>query len=144
MISDLKQLFSEWITAVVVAVNTIRARLAPQRRGLVTAHDDGTFQARLIAGRKELAKTAEVSFRLHNGRPEPALPDNWHAALRGSRMEVLLRPGRVLFRVPDFPRQAADFLDGMIRAQIDRVRTSPAAAGAFGVGSSSPITNRGP
>jgi len=103
MISDLKQLFSEWITAVVVAVNTIRARLAPQRRVLVTEHDDGTFQARLIAGRKELAKTAEVSFRLHNGRPEPALPDNWHAALRGSRMEVLLDPVACCFACSTFP-----------------------------------------
>ena len=141
MMADLKQLFSEWIAAVVVAVNMIRARLAPQRRVLITEHDGGMFQASLIAGKEELAKTAEVSFRLHNGRPEPALPENWHAALRGSRVEVLLRPGRVLFRVLDFPRQAADFLDGMIRAQIDRVTPWTAADAVFGVSSSAPITN---
>src|ERR1700677_1350475 len=121
MMSDLKQLFAEWIATVVAAVNAIRARLAPQRRVLITERDDGTFQARLIAGKKELAKTTEVSFRLHNGRPDPALPVDWHPTLRDRRMEVLLRPDRVLFRVLDFPRQATDFLDGMIRAQIDRV-----------------------
>jgi general secretion pathway protein L len=141
MISDLKQLFSEWITTVVVAVNAIRARLVPQQRVLITEHDDGTFQARLIAGKKELAKTSEVTFRLHNGRTDPALPVNWHAALRGSRVELLLRPGHVLFRVLDFPRQAADFLDGMIRAQIDRVTPWTAADAVFGVSSSAPISN---
>src|SRR3984885_13490039 len=133
MMADLKQLFSEWIAAVVVAVNMIRARLAPQRRVLLTAHDDGMFPEGPIAGKEERAKTAEVSFRLHNGRPEPALPENWHAALRGSRVEVLLRPGRVLFRVLDFPRQAADFLDGLSRAQIDwGTRWTGADAGVGG------------
>jgi general secretion pathway protein L len=141
MISDLKQLFSEWIATVVAAVNEIRARLAPQRRVLITERDDGMFQARLIAGKKELAKTAEVSFRLHNGQADPALPVNWHAALRGSRVEVLLRPGRVLFRVLDFPRQAADFLDGVIRAQIDRVTPWTPADAVFGFGSAAPVTN---
>ena len=43
-----------------------------------------------------------------------------------------MAPGQVLFRSLDFPKQAEDFLDGMIRTQIDRLTPWPADDALFG------------
>jgi len=43
-----------------------------------------------------------------------------------------MTPGQVLFRSLDFPKQAVDFLDGMIRAQIDRLTPWTADDVVFG------------
>src|SRR6202012_1477080 len=37
------------------------------------------------------------------------------------RVEAQLRPGHVMTSLLDFPAKAGDFLEGMIRAQIDRL-----------------------
>jgi general secretion pathway protein L len=74
----------------------------------------------------------DVSFRVANGRPTPSLPADWQAAFRGSRIETVLTSGQVLFRPLDFPKQAEDFLDGMIRTQIDRLTPWPADDAVFG------------
>jgi general secretion pathway protein L len=141
MLSELKQLFSEWIVAVVAGINAIVARFSPQRRIVVTERDDGTFRARIIAGKKDLAKIGDVSFHLRNGRADPPLPAEWLTALRGGRVEAELQPRHVLFRALDFPRQAADFLDGMIRAQIDRVTPWTAGDAVFGFSPPVPAPN---
>jgi general secretion pathway protein L len=120
MISELKELFGEWIAAVARAINSIASRVMPQRQILLIEGDGNTFTAK-TAPVKKGAALPDVSFRLSNGRPNPSLPADWEAALRGSRVEVLLKSDHVLFRSLEFPRRAVDFLDGMIRAQIDRL-----------------------
>ena len=120
MISELKELFSVWIAAVARAVDAIMGRLVPQRKIWLTEGDHNVFTARMAPGGKK-DPLPDVSFQLSNATPNPALPADWQATLRGSRVEVLLKPDQVLFRTIDFPKRAVDFLDGMIRAQIDRL-----------------------
>lgn len=120
MIAELKELFSGWIAAVTRAVLAIVGRLVPLRQISLTEGDDNVFTARMTPGSKGDC-LPDVSFRLASATPNPALPADWVAMLRGSRVEVLLKPDHVLFRTVDFPKQAVDFLDGMIRAQIDRL-----------------------
>src|SRR5258708_1609409 len=74
-----------------------------------------------------------------NGRTEPALSKEWQAALRGSRIDVAMRSDQVLFRTVDFPKAAADFLEGMVRAQIDRLTPWSAADAVFGMTLPEPI-----
>jgi general secretion pathway protein L len=44
-----------------------------------------------------------------------------------------MRPEQLLFREIDFPKQAADFLGGMVRAQIDRLTPWTASEAEFGM-----------
>jgi general secretion pathway protein L len=131
MISEIKELFGAWIAAVALAVTSIARRLMPQRQIWLIEGDDGTFTAK-AAPVKKGAAVPDVSFRVSNGRPIPSLPADWEAVLRGGRVEFLLKSDHVLFRSLDFPAQAVDFLDGMIRAQIDRLTPWAANDAVFG------------
>jgi general secretion pathway protein L len=140
MMSESKDLFAAWIAAVATAVRAATARMVRQRHFLFVEAENNSFTARPSSARKEVL-LPHVSFRLVQGRAEPALPPEWHAALRGSRIDVLMRPDQVLFRAVDFPRQATDFLDGMIRAQIDRLTPWTAGEAVFGMTPPVPIAN---
>jgi general secretion pathway protein L len=138
MISELKDLFGSWIAAVATALRFITARMLSQRRILFVERDPDTFTARIASTRRGPI-LPEASFQLRHGRPEPALTAAWQAALRGSHVDILMRPEQVLFRAIDFPKQATDFLDGMIRAQIDRLTPWPASEVEFGTTPPVPI-----
>ena len=74
----------------------------------------------------------EVSFRLDQGRPTPPLPADWKTAFRGSRVEAMLQSDHVMFSPLDFPSQAGDFLDGMLREQVDRLTPWTVKEAIFG------------
>jgi general secretion pathway protein L len=118
MISESKALFGEWIAVVSRAVDVLADRFVRSRRILLAEQDDGRFAASTISPENGAA-LAVVSFRLAGGRPP--LPREWTEAFRGSRVEVELQPVHVMTHLLDFPGKASDFLDGMIRAQIDRL-----------------------
>jgi general secretion pathway protein L len=140
MIPELKALFGEWIAAVAGAVNSMIDRYVRRRQILLSEGGDSTFTAKVAPGRKGPA-LPDVSFRLSHGRPSPSLPTDWQTTLRGSRVEVLLASRHVLFRSLDFPKQAVGFLDGMIRAQIDRLMPWAADDVVFGWSPPSTIAN---
>jgi general secretion pathway protein L len=140
MISELKELFGVWIAAVTMAVHSLTRRLMLQRQIWLIEGDGDTFTAK-AAPVKNGGPLPDVSFRVSNGRPNPPLPADWESVLRGGRVEFLLKPDHVLFRSLDFPRQAVDFLDGMIRAQIDRLTPWTASEAFFGWSAPSNIAN---
>jgi general secretion pathway protein L len=140
LISELKGLFDGWITAVAAAVDAAAARTMRPRQVVLREGEGDTYTATLMPAQNRPALPA-VSFCLRNGRPHPPLPADWKAACRGSRIEILLQPGHVMFRPLDFPRQAGDFLDGMIRAQIDRLTPWTANDAVFGWSAPAPIAN---
>jgi general secretion pathway protein L len=137
VMSEAKVLFDEWIAAVAGSVESLIGRYAPRAQIELAGEAGGVLTARLKSARKG-PQLKDVSFRISDGRPSPSLPADWQAAFRGSRVETELAPAHVLFRPLDFPKQAADFLDGMIRTQIDRLTPWSADEAAFGWSSPSP------
>jgi general secretion pathway protein L len=138
ILSEVRGLFDEWMAAVAAAVDAAIGRYARRPRIVLAGESAGVLTARLQSTPKGQA-LADISFRIANGRPSPALPADWQGAFRGSRIETHLASGQVLFRPLDFPKQAVDFLDGMIRTQIDRLTPWPADDAVFGWSSPSEI-----
>jgi general secretion pathway protein L len=119
MISESKAIFDEWIAAVTRAVDTVAERFLHARHILLREREDGTFAASAGASNDGVA-LADISFGLEAGKAPP-LPMEWKAAFGGSRVEVELQPSQIMTHRLDFPSKASDFLDGMMRSQIDRV-----------------------
>lgn len=140
MIVDAKILFGEWIATVAAAVDAAVGRVVRPRQIRLVEGEDDSFTAAGGTGPKGVALPDAV-FRLVDGRPEPALSSDWEAALRGSRLEVQLKSEQVFFRVLDFPKRAVDFLDGMIRSQIDRLTPWTANDAMFGWSAPTDLAN---
>ena len=139
MWQESKELLAVWIAAVAAAIAALMARILQQRRILLVEGADDGFTVRVNPATTGAPPPA--AFRLVQGRAEPPLGEGWRAALRGSHLDVLLRPEQVLFRSVDFPKAAANFLDGMVRAQIDRLTPWAAGEAMFGLTPPEPVAN---
>jgi general secretion pathway protein L len=140
LISDAKQFLGEWIDAVSRAIDTVAGRFVRAQQIRLVERDDGAFTASTVAA-KTGADLPERSFRLDGGKPQPPLPAEWRSAFRGGRIEVHLRPAQVMTHQLDFPNKAADFLHGMILAQVDRLTPWSASDAVFGWSSPVPAPN---
>jgi general secretion pathway protein L len=140
LMSDAKQFLTAWIDAVSRAVDTAAGRFVRAQRIRLVEGEGGAFTASTVAAESGPG-LSDLSFHLDRGKPQPPLPAQWNAAFRGGRVEALLQPAHVLAHQLDFPNKAADFLDGMIRAQVDRLTPWSASDAVFGFSSPAPAAN---
>jgi general secretion pathway protein L len=123
-------IFFQWIDAVTAVAVTWLDRLKSPPINQIRENESGQF---LLAG-GQLANSTPIPLGdlLNESRGISALPSSTAASLSGSRIELILRPDRFLFRPLELPKRAGEFLDGIVRAQIDRLTPWTGAEAAFG------------
>jgi general secretion pathway protein L len=121
VLSEIGTGFTLWIDAVAGSVKGVFERFEATRRIELAEEDDGAFTIRLAPDVPAGPGTAPPDrVRIVDGTVNGLTPE-WVTAFRDSRVELALRPSRFLFRPLDLPKRANEFLDGIIRAQIDRL-----------------------
>ncbi len=112
--------FYRWIDSVAGTMNGLLNRLQSNHEVRIIENAPDTFTLRAArAGRK--SSVADHRIRIINGVIKGQLPADWVKMLRGSRAEMVLNANRFLFRPLELPKRAVEFLDGIVRAQIDRL-----------------------
>jgi general secretion pathway protein L len=121
VLSEIGTGFTLWIDAVAGIVKGAFERFEATRRIELAEDDDGAFTIRPAPDAPAGPETAPPDrVRIVDGTVSGLTPE-WVAAFRDSRVELALRSSRFLFRPLDLPKRANEFLDGIIRAQIDRL-----------------------
>ena len=120
ILPSIQDTFYRWIDSVAGTVNGLLHRLQSNHEVRITeeAHDSFILRATGAARKSNLR---DHRIRIIDGVITDRLPAPWLTMLRGSRAEILLRANRFLFRPLELPKRAVEFLDGIVRAQIDRL-----------------------
>jgi general secretion pathway protein L len=123
-LSTLRAIFDAWTGTVAGAAVSGLERMVQPRLVRLVEGETGTFA--LEASKPENIPK-EIAFE--DGKFSYA---NLAQVVRGCRIEIVLRPTRFLFRPLELPARAADFLEGIVRAQIDRLTPWNATDAVFG------------
>src|SRR3954467_5567349 len=129
-LSDITGLFSRWIDSVADVVVSALSSFGKRKTVRVIEEDGGSFI--IETDRNTPSGLPFERAQIVEGKIVAAHPDSVAAMLNGSRAELVLRPARVLFRPLELPQRAAEFLGGVVRAQIDRLTPWSANEAAFG------------
>jgi general secretion pathway protein L len=116
---------SAWTGSVAAAIIAGLDRVVSPRVVRLVEDDKGGF-------------ALETAVRAENVPGRVAFADGAFSApnlapiFKGSRVEIVLQPTRFLFRSLELPARAADFLEGIVRAQIDRLTPWSTSEAVFG------------
>jgi general secretion pathway protein L len=129
--TTLEQGFSRWIDSVAELIATLLNRFAAPRLLTLVEREANEFDLHSTDDPADQSSAAP-HVRIVAGQVLGPLPESVATMLRGSRVEITLKPDRFLFCPLELPGRAVDFLDGIIRSQIDRLTPWTAANAAFG------------
>jgi general secretion pathway protein L len=128
MFNAVHQGFSTWIDAVATSVANLLDRLRRPRLVRLVQKSPNEFEMRIETnGTASRAERFAVQGDGFNGVPASVV-----SAMAGSRVELVLQPDLFVFRPLELPRRATEFLQGIVRAQIDRLTPWSATTAAFG------------
>jgi general secretion pathway protein L len=130
-LGDISAYAARWIDQVASAIVGARDSLRSRRGVQVVEEDDGAFVIHPAKGRTPSGLPFE-RVEIVEGQLTGAHPDSIAAMLRGSHAELILKPARFLFKPLELPQRAAEFLEGVVRAQIDRLTPWSAGEAAYG------------
>src|SRR3954452_17682487 len=114
-----------WTDTVAAAVIAAFDRVSSPRLIRLIERDDGGFAVESAGKSDNLPR--QLAF-IDGSFSAPDLA----TMFKGSRVEIDLQAKRFLFRPLELPARAADFLEGIVRAQIDRLTPWSAAEAVFG------------
>jgi len=111
---------SLWIDSVAATINSIFERTRSHRHVRLVENEHDIFTLHLLDGGKN-SDVPDQRVEIANGSIVEPLPPKWLSVLRGSRIELVLQSSRFLFQPLELPRRAAEYLEGIVRSQIDRL-----------------------
>jgi len=124
------EILAHWIDTVAAGVIAAATRfVSPRVVRLVEQDRPDTFA--LQGGGRPAGGTGTARVTFANGRFDGS---ELESSAKGSRLELVLRPGRFLVRPLELPARAAEFIEGIVRVQIDRLTPWTAAEAVFGCG----------
>jgi general secretion pathway protein L len=120
-----------WIDSVGGMVASLLDRFSTPRTVQLIEDEDGQF---------EIQKNGEAVdsnvkcnwIRIVDGEVRNIAPALQAAFLSGRRVEMILRCDRFLFQLLELPTRATEFMQGIVRSQIDRITPWSADKAAFG------------
>jgi general secretion pathway protein L len=118
---------SRWIDDVASALLHVGGIIRFSRKVELVEQADGGFLVRSANKR-----SAGASLRIEDEAFVGPISAKTRALLAGSQIEVVLQASRFVFRPLELPRRANEFLDGVVRAQIDRLTPWSQRDAAFG------------
>lgn len=131
VIDKIRDGFWRWIDLVAEGMVASLGHLRKERTICLVEAEPGSF----VVPATDIGASAgsgDIELRVENGTFAAPLSARVETALRGSRLELLLRPDRFVFNSLELPSRAAEFLDGVVRSQIDRLTPWSADQAAFG------------
>jgi general secretion pathway protein L len=128
LLNQTRQILSRWLDAVAAWIVAAYAKVVAAPGVRLVEEKDGTFT---VAANGKTASASE-RLRILNGEVVAAGTGNAAAMLKASRAELVLQPERFVIRPLELPRRATEFLEGIVRAQIDRLTPWSAENAAFG------------
>ncbi len=129
------EIFSRWMDRVAAAAVMILSRLVAPRVARLAEQANGSFALQAADKSSPSFAPIRISNGVANCSAEAA------AALKGSKVELAMRPEQFFFRALELPRRASEFLDGIVRAQIDRITPWTANEAVVGWSQPSDVAN---
>jgi general secretion pathway protein L len=122
---------TQWIDAVADTVLAVLNSLTSPRIVEFIEADNGELLLQMKEQITDL-RLADTCIRIVDGVVDPAVSSSVAAILSAGRVELILQSKRFLFRPLELPSRAIGFLDGIVRAQIDRLTPWSAVDAAYG------------
>jgi general secretion pathway protein L len=124
--------FWRWLDQVAEAIVAVIARIAARRAVHLVEGEGGQFVVQATDARTSELAAKSGPLRLEDGKIVSRQTAETEAMLRGGRVELVFKAERFLFKPLELPSRAAEFLDGVVRAQIDRLTPWSPADAVFG------------
>jgi general secretion pathway protein L len=125
------QWLSRWIDDVAAAILVVGKAFRPTRKVRIVEQSDGSLLLQFLR-RRSFAPAKGEPLQIAEGRIVSALSARTRTQIASSQVEIVLSPRRFVFRPLELPKRASEFLEGIIRAQIDRLTPWSPAQAAFG------------
>lgn len=112
---------SLWIDRVACTLSAQLDRARHTKRIALSEDSPGGFSMSVASPASKDTELSDVRIQLADGAIREAIPEAWSAAVKGAVVDIVLLPSRFVFRPLELPGRAVEFLEGIIRAQIDRL-----------------------
>ena len=122
---------SRWIDDAALGFLRVAGFLRPGRRIQLVEQTDGGFAPTQTDKRGCTTSLGSPLYVEDNELVSSGLTKS-QSLLVGSQVEVILAPSRFLFRELELPLRASEFLEGVVREQIDRLTPWRSTDAAFG------------